>query len=504
MASDEPARDHHQSSEEEEAEAPSPGSPTDSRQGESVSSREERKARRDNLKEANKRSFNDEVENKEKTKRRAKSKKDKAETSKEGSPPPVSSVSHGSTVIVCSEDGMVPLYRELDGQLVQAGWAPPSKKKPVLLAKNKNPVLSGPPPPLKSSNKRSFQDSNQFPSRSSLRDEISEHAEDQRFLARLYDGDSDAEDRDSDSGSEREEPRLRNPALKGLGLEGVMEHCLRRKKQTDAISSVETQIWLTARVDDQYQESECNVNLPPGKINITTLRSLYGKEEAFKAPPLPYVFRREDVRAKDKLMVEQQTLAGLLGAATAGASIKLGECMTSLEMAAKSPDLPDSVRERIEAALDTLETGVCRRLGHALKIAAASFNDLSEKRRAAAVASTWKGTTLEAKINHDHPASLGQLFRGDVEATALEFADRNRRLDSLLHLKHERSSGSGHGSPMMRPASSRPPQQGQGFKSQGNFPAQGGDKKRKRGSRGNKHNKRQKGNQGNQRASGQP
>ena len=56
-------------------------------------------------------------------------------------------------------------------------------------------------------------------------------------------------------------------------------------------------------------------------------------------------------------MVEQQTLAGLLGAATAGASIKLGESMTSLEMAAKSPDLPDSVRERIEAALDTLETG---------------------------------------------------------------------------------------------------------------------------------------------------
>ena len=178
--------------------------------------------------------------------------------------------------------------------------------------------------------------------------------------------------------------------------------------------------------------------------------------------------------------------------------------MTSLEMAAKSPDLPDSVRERIEAALDTLETGVCQRLGHALKIAAASFNDLSEKRWAAAVVSTWKGTTLEAKIIHDHPASLGQLFRGDVEVTALEFTDRNRRLDLLLHLKHERSSGSGHGSPMMKPASSRPPQQGQGFKSQGNFPVQGSGKKCKRGSRGNKHNKRQKGNQGNQRASGQP
>ena len=143
MASDEPAHDHHHSSEEEEVEAPSPGSPTDSRQGESVSSREERKAHRDNLKEENKRSLNDEVENKEKTKRKAKSKKDKAETSKEGSPPPVLSMSHGSTVIDCSEDGMVPLYRELDGQFVQAGWAPPSKKKPVLLAKNKYLVLSG-------------------------------------------------------------------------------------------------------------------------------------------------------------------------------------------------------------------------------------------------------------------------------------------------------------------------------------------------------------------------
>ena len=292
--------------------------------------------------------------------RKAKSKKDKAETSKEGSPPPVLSVSHSSTVIDCSKGGMVPLYRELDGQFIQAGWAPLSKEKPVLLAKSKISVLSGPPPPLKSSNKWSLQDSNQFPSRSSLRDEISEHAEEQHYLARLLDSNNDADDRDSDSGSEREEPWLRNPALKGLGLEGVMEHCLHHKRQTDAISSVETQIWLTARVDDQYQESECNIDLPLGKINITTLQSLYGKEEAFKAPPLPYVFHCEDVRAKDKLMVEQQTLVGLLGAAMAGTSIKLGESMTSLEMAAKSPDLPNSLWDRIEAALDTLETGVCR------------------------------------------------------------------------------------------------------------------------------------------------
>ena len=128
MASDEPARDHHHSSEEEEAEAPSPGSPTDSWQGESVSSREECKARRDNLKEANKRSFNDEVENKEKTKRRAKSKKDKAETSKEGLPPPVSSMSHGSTVIVCSEDGMVPSVQGTRWP-VGASWLGPTEQE---------------------------------------------------------------------------------------------------------------------------------------------------------------------------------------------------------------------------------------------------------------------------------------------------------------------------------------------------------------------------------------
>ena len=287
MASDEPARDHHHSSEEEEAEAPSPGSPTDSWQGDLDSSRAEHKACR----EANKQSLNDDMGNKEnKTKRKAKSKKDKAETSNEGSPPPVLSVSHGSMVIDCLKGGMVPLYRELDGQFIQAGWAPTSKEKPVLLAKNKNLVLSGPPPPLKSSNKRSFQDSNQFPSRSSLCDKVSEHAEDQSYLARLYDGNSDAEDRDGNSGSECEELQLRNPALKGLGLEGVMEHCLHCKKQTDTISLVETQIWLTARVDDQYQESECNANLPPGKINITTLRSLYGKERPSRHHPCPTSF----------------------------------------------------------------------------------------------------------------------------------------------------------------------------------------------------------------------
>ena len=43
--------------------------------------------------------------------------------------------------------------------------------------------------------------------------------------------DNDAEDRDSDSGLEHEEPRLHNPALKGLGLEGVMENNLQNSSQ---------------------------------------------------------------------------------------------------------------------------------------------------------------------------------------------------------------------------------------------------------------------------------
>ena len=61
MESDAPARDHHHSSEEEEMEAPSPGSSTDSQQGDLDSSRAERKACR----EANKRSLNDDMGNKE-------------------------------------------------------------------------------------------------------------------------------------------------------------------------------------------------------------------------------------------------------------------------------------------------------------------------------------------------------------------------------------------------------------------------------------------------------
>ena len=86
--------DNHHSSEEEEA--PSPGSPTDSLQGD-PSSRAEHKACRDN-----KWSCKEEVENKEnQTKRKAKTKS--AQTLKEGSPTPVLSMSHGSTVIDCSD-----------------------------------------------------------------------------------------------------------------------------------------------------------------------------------------------------------------------------------------------------------------------------------------------------------------------------------------------------------------------------------------------------------------
>ena len=47
----------------------------------------------------------------------------------------------------------------------------------------------------------------------------------------LLDGDSDAEDRDSDSGLEHKEPLLHNPTLKGLGLEGVMENNLQNSRE---------------------------------------------------------------------------------------------------------------------------------------------------------------------------------------------------------------------------------------------------------------------------------
>ena len=219
MASDEPTpHDNHHSSEEEEA--PSLGSPTDSQQGD-PSSHAEHRACRDN-----KRSHKEGVENKEnQTKRKAKTKR--AETSKEGLPTPVLSMPHGSAVIDCLDGSMITIYREYEGRFMQTGWGPASKEKPVVLANSKNLVLSG--PPLKSSNKWSLQDQN--PSSSSLHSEISEHTEDQHYLACLLDDDSDAEDRDSDSGSECKELQLRNPTLKGLGLEGVVENNLQNSSQ---------------------------------------------------------------------------------------------------------------------------------------------------------------------------------------------------------------------------------------------------------------------------------
>ena len=131
MAFDEPTpHDNHHSSEEEE-EAPSPGSPTDSQQGD-PSSRAEHKACRDNNQ-----SCKEEVENKEnQTKRKAKTKR--AETLKEGSPTPVLSMSHGSMVIDCSDGNMITIYREHQSCFVQTGWAAPSKEKPVVLANSKN------------------------------------------------------------------------------------------------------------------------------------------------------------------------------------------------------------------------------------------------------------------------------------------------------------------------------------------------------------------------------
>ena len=219
MASEEPTphNNYHLSEKEED---PSPDSLTDSWQGD-PSSHAEHKACRDN-----KGSRKEEVENKEnQTKRKAKTKR--AESLKEGSPTPVLSVSYGSIVIDCSDGSMITIYREYEGRFLQTGWAPPSKEKPVVLANSKNSVLSG--SPLKSSNKWSLQDQN--PSSNSLHSEISEHTEDQHYLVHLLDGDSDAEDRDSDSGSEHKELWLHNPALKGLGLEGVMENNLQNSSQ---------------------------------------------------------------------------------------------------------------------------------------------------------------------------------------------------------------------------------------------------------------------------------
>ena len=134
IASDEPTpHDNHHSSEEEEA--PIPGSPTDSWQGDH-SSHAEHKACRDN-KQSHK-----EVENKEnQTKRKAEAKR--ADTLKEGSPTPVLSMSHGSTMTDYSDGSMITIYREYESHFVQIGWASLSKEKPVVLANSKNSPIRG-------------------------------------------------------------------------------------------------------------------------------------------------------------------------------------------------------------------------------------------------------------------------------------------------------------------------------------------------------------------------
>ena len=82
------------------------------------------------------------MENKEnQTKRKAKTKT--AETLKEGSPTPVLSMSHGSTVIDCLDGSMIIIYREHEGHFMQTGWAPLSKEKPVGLANSKNSPIKG-------------------------------------------------------------------------------------------------------------------------------------------------------------------------------------------------------------------------------------------------------------------------------------------------------------------------------------------------------------------------
>ena len=82
------------------------------------------------------------MENKE-NQSKIKAKTKRAETSKEGSPTPVLSMSHSSMVIDCSDGSMITIYREHEGCFMQTGWAPPSKEKQVVLANSKNSPIRG-------------------------------------------------------------------------------------------------------------------------------------------------------------------------------------------------------------------------------------------------------------------------------------------------------------------------------------------------------------------------
>ena len=73
-------------------------------------------------------------------------------------------------------------------------------------------------------------------------------------------------------------------------------------------------------------------------------------------------------------------------------------------------------------ALKELDGPASTRLGHALRLAASSFNSLLEKCRKEAVSKSWGNKSEFVEMfNREYPPCLGSLFKGNVESTVSNF-----------------------------------------------------------------------------------
>ena len=148
------------------------------------------------------------------------------------------------------------------------------------------------------------------------------------------------------------------------------------------------------------------------------LQAMYS-EDAFKPSSQTYCFSTK-AKQEDAALVQIQERAGLLRIAITSTMVALTSAKWHLQQAAM--ELGDDLTTDIILTLKELDGPASTRLGHALRLAASSFNSLLKKYRKEAVSKS-RGikSELVEMLNREYPPSLGSLFKGDVESTVSNF-----------------------------------------------------------------------------------
>ena len=105
-------------------------------------------------------------------------------------------------------------------------------------------------------------------------------------------------------------------------------------------------------------------------------------------------------------------------------------------------NLASDFTSEIVLAIEDLDGMASTRLGHALHLAASSFNSLSEKRRKRVVNTSWGFTEeLVCMLNKVYTPCLGAPFKGNVERTMSAFFGHKQCFEQV---KFDQAQGSGH------------------------------------------------------------